>query len=538
MPPMRATCTLPALLLLPVVLPAADLALADVFSDHAVLQRDQPVPVWGTADPAATVTVSFAGQTKTGKAGADGRWMVRLEPLRASDQAAELTVTAGPAKVVRKDLLVGEVWLASGQSNMASPLSSVPDAPAIMAKAGDAQLRFLTVPKRTAAEPATAIAATWNVASPDSVKGLSAVGYFFARDLRQARKVPVGLVVAAWGGTSIQTWMSLEALRQEPPLTKFVKQWDDAVIKHREVQADPSVMEAYRKDLKQFQAEVAALKKTAGPTAKPERPEPVNPDPMDIPSPSRRPSTPTVNSNGLIAPLVPYALSGFLWYQGENDGSFGRDYRTWLPRLIGDWRTRWARPEAPFLIVQLPANGPDTALVAEKGWPFLREAQCMALSVPNTGMAITIDVGNPKDVHPAGKEPVGQRLALLARRIAYGEKTLVASGPLYEGFQVQPDGKVRITFRETGGGLVPGQSPWYAPGVEPYPQDRLIGFVIAGADRQWREATAVVDGRAVLVSHPEVPKPVAVRYGWAASPRCNLYNREGLPAGPFRTDGD
>jgi len=240
----------------------------------------------------------------------------------------------------------------------------------------------------------------------------------------------------------------------------------------------------------------------------------------------------------MLAPVAPYALRGFLWYQGENEADQGRAYRTWLPRLINDWRQRWGQPEAPFLVVQLPGYGTDSTLVAERGWPFLREAQAMALDMPQVGLAVTIDVGDPKDLHPAGKAPIGQRLALLARNLAYRERDLVASGPRYASCEPEPGGVLRLHFTNTGSGLVAGSSPWYAPSVEAYPTDRLIGFAIAGADRVWREAVAVIDGSCVLVSHPQIPQPLAVRYAWRASPRANLYHREGLPAAPFRTDSD
>lgn len=529
---------------------AADLTVADVFADHAVLQRDLPVPVWGLAAPGATVTVAFAGQQQTATAEANGRWQVRLAPLAASATPAELLITAGSEKLKRTDLLVGEVWLASGQSNMGYPLSAAHNASEALAKAEDLQLRFFRVPTRPAAEPQTSVKAKWEAATPTTAKGFSAVAYFFARDLRAQLKCPVGVLTAPWGGTSIQTWISLPGITQDPPLAKFVKQWEDALVQHKKALAEPALTTTYQADLKKWNDEVApafnaamkeynaakAAGKDVGPKPQPARPEPTNPDPIGMPSPSKRPSVPTVNFNGMIAPLVPYAVRGFLWYQGEANGSGGLEYRTLMPRLIADWRSHWNQAEVPpFLFVQLPSNGPDTTPVAAQGWPWVREAQLMSLSVPRTGMAITIDVGNPRDVHPSGKEPVGQRLALVARKVAYGE-SLVASGPLYQSFAQEAGGKVRLSFTEIGGGLTIGQSPWYAAGVEPYPSDRLIGFFIAGADKKWVAAEAVIDGATVVVSSPEVPQPTAVRYGWANSPRCNLFNQEGLPASPFRTD--
>jgi sialate O-acetylesterase len=270
-----------------------------------------------------------------------------------------------------------------------------------------------------------------------------------------------------------------------------------------------------------------------GEKPQPAWPEPQNPDPMGMPSPSRRPQTPTVSYNGMIAPLAPFALRGVIWYQGEANGSAGLEYRELFPRLIQDWRAHWGA-ELPFLYVQLPCFGPDPTPVATSGWPWTREAQLMALREPRTNMAITIDVGDPGDVHPTDKRDVGHRLALLARRNVYAEK-VVASGPLLKDFSVEGE-TIRVRFRETGSGLIIGQAPWRAKGVTALPSDQLVGFYVAGDNREWVEARATIDGDCVVVSSPAVKKPVAVRYGWANSPRCNLSNREGLPASPFRTD--
>jgi sialate O-acetylesterase len=237
--------------------------------------------------------------------------------------------------------------------------------------------------------------------------------------------------------------------------------------------------------------------------------------------------------NAMIAPLIPYALRGAIWYQGEENGGAGFEYRDLLPRLIEDWRGHWG-DDFPFLYVQLPCFGPDAKPVATNGWPWLREAQFMTLRVPQTGMAITLDVGDPANVHPKDKIDVGQRLALLARKIVYGEK-IQASGPLYKDFTVSGN-QIKVRFTEIGAGLTPGQAPWRPPGVDPLPLDKLIGFFVAGEDQQWFPADATIAGDTVTVSSPQVEKPVAVRYGWANSPRCNLYNRDGLPASPFRTD--
>jgi sialate O-acetylesterase len=532
---------------------ADGIALSNVFGDHMVIQRDTKVPVWGTGSPGGKVTVQFAGQSKTAVVEATGRWRLDIGPYSASSEPRDILVNSGDNTLRITDVLVGEVWLASGQSNMGSPVNSLTDAADVLKKAQDQELRFFMVTRKTASEPQSDLKGKWEISSPEAAKNFSAVAYFFASEIRKNQKCPVAVLQAPWGGTSIETWISLEGLKMNPPEAKMLQQWDKAVEQYLKIKENPQFVADYEKDLKLWQLEVApaynaAMKeynkaisegKPVNKRPQPSRPEPNNPDPMGMPSPSRRPGTPTVNFNGMIAPLVPFAIRGVIWYQGENNGSAGLEYRTLMPRLIEDWRNQWKQPGAaknfPFLYVQLPSCGIDSEPVAEKGWPFLREAQLMALRVTKTGMAVTIDIGDPKNVHPADKIDVGQRLALIARKVAYGEN-IVASGPIYKGFVVKQGGKVEIRFSETGSGLTIGQSPWYAPGVEPFPKDKLIGFFIAGNDKKWVEANARIEGQNVIVSSPEVPVPVAVRYGWASSPRCNLYNMEGLPASPFRTD--
>jgi len=528
----------------------ADVRLPHVFADHMVLQSGSPVPVWGWADPGENLTVSFAGESAASTADASGRWQAELAPLPANALPHDLRIHGAKSDVTVHDVLVGEVWLAGGQSNMGLPLFAAHNAAEIIPQANDPLLRFYSVTKHTAAGPQADGVGQWHLSTPETARNFSAVAYFFAREIRQDRHVPVAVLEAPWGGTDIETWISLEGLQAAPALTNPLARWEKALKDYEQVQLHPELEKTYEADLKLWQKEVgpaydAATKKynedkaagrTVGPKPQPARPEPTNPDPMGMPSPSRRPSTPTVNYNGMIAPLAPYALRGVIWYQGENNGGRGLEYRDLFPRLIADWRRHWHRPdELPFLFVQLPCNGADPTPVATQGWPWLREAQFLTRKVPHTGMAITIDIGDPNNVHPADKVDVGHRLALLARHQVYGEE-LAASGPLYHGYQVEAGGKIRVRFTETGGGLTPGRQPWCAAGVKPFPTDRLTGFFVAGADRKWVEAGAEIDGDSVVVSSPQVPEPHAVRYDWANSPRGNLYNKAGLPAAPFRTD--
>ena len=518
-----------------------------LFSDGMVLQRDAAIPVWGTAAPSEQITVDFAGQKKSAAADAKGAWMVKLDPLPASSTPHELSITAGGATIRITNVLVGDVWLAGGQSNMGSPLFAAHNAAEVLPTANDPLLRFFDVKKKVSSEPLANEEGQWKETTPDNAKNFSAVGFFFAREIRKSTGVPIGIISAPWGGTPIETWMSLKSLNENPALTNVLAKWDKALADYAKVQADPKLATDYLADLENWNKEVkpaadAAMKtwnddKTAGKPVgekpKPSRPVPSNPDPMGMPDPSRRPSTPTVSYNAMISPLSPFAIKGVLWYQGEANAGRGLEYRTLFPRLIQGWRAQWGT-DFPFLFVQLPMNGPDKTPVATDGEPYLREAQFLTLKEPKTAMAITIDIGDPNNVHPGDKIDVGKRLSLLARRDVYGEK-IDASGLLYQGFKVEGD-KMRVTFKETAKGLKPGQAPWCAKGVEPLPTDKLIGFVISGDDRKWVEAEAKIEGNDVIVSSSSVPKPVAVRYGWAHSPRCNLYNSEELPASPFRTD--
>jgi sialate O-acetylesterase len=529
-------------------LPAsAAVKLNGLFCDHMVLQSGMAAPVWGTADPHEKITVEFAGQSKQAEADDAGRWSVKLDPLEVNATAGVLTVK-GTNTLTVSDVLVGEVWLAAGQSNMAFPLSAASNADEAIPQATDDQLRFFNVTHKTEAEPQTEISGgKWETATPDTAKGFSAVAYFFAKEIRAKKGCPVGVITGSWGGTPIQIWISLEGVKKDPPLTKTLDAWNKAEEAYTQFKANPQLGADYDAALKKWQTDVApafdaatkqynddkAAGKPVGEKPKPSEPEPENPNPMGMTSPSKRPHTPTVAFNAMIAPLVPYALRGAIWYQGEENGSAGMEYRDLLPRLIEDWRSHWGY-DFPFLFVQLPCNGPDTKPVATSGWPWLREAQFMTLRVPQTGMAITIDIGDPSNVHPKDKIDVGQRLALVARKVVYGEQ-IEASGPLYKDFAVSGN-QINVRFTEIGSGLTPGQAPWRPPGVDPLPADKLIGFFIAGDDQQWFPADATILGDTVSVSSPQVAKPAAVRYGWANSPRCNLYNKEGLPASPFRTD--
>ncbi|HEX8327697.1 MAG TPA: sialate O-acetylesterase [Hymenobacter sp.] len=457
--------------------------------DHMVLQRDQPLAIWGWAEPGEKITVDFRQQKVSVVTPANGRWQATL-PATSSGGPFVMTI-AGSNTLTINDILVGDVWLASGQSNMELPLRD-PNAPKPgaypliknaeqeVAQANFPQIRQFTVKKQPAAQPqATMEGYNWRVCTPETAAGFSAVAYFFARDLHQRYRVPIGIISSPWGGTPAEAWVGGSTLLQQPD----------------------------------FREKVAALQATPAP-ALPEK------DPQN---------TPSALFNGMIAPLIPYTLKGIIWYQGESNVGRAAQYRTLFPALIQDWRQRWGQ-QLPFLFVQLANWQPAHAQPTDSDWARLREAQTAALALPRTGMAVAIDLGDAADIHPANKQDVGHRLALVARSVAYGDKQVVAKGPALKKMSVQGSA-VRLEFEPAGAGLqLRGESGAAAkPGG-------VRGFAVAGADKLFYWAEGKLQGNTLVLNSPQVAAPVAVRYDWADNPNGNLYNREGLPAAPFRTD--
>ena len=494
--------------------------LASPFTDHMVLQREMKVPVWGTADPGENVTVEFAGQKKSVQAGPDGHWRVNLDSLTASDEGRTLTVTgsATPAAVKCDDVLVGEVWLGSGQSNMDFTVAKttkhyfagVTNEEQEVAAANYPTLRMFTGGWRSSYEPQTNVSGTWLICTPENVREFSAVGYFFARDLQKELKIPVGILTESFGASTAEAWTSREALAADPQLKLLLDRFDTNVAAYKV--NPPDLTEA----MKAWQE--AADKARAAGRNPPRRPGNQNP--------TQDQHNPTVMYNGMIAPVIPYAIRGVLWYQGEaiNGGATGyKLYPLLQATLIKDWRQRWGEGDFPFYICQLSAlkpwtNRPDT-------WynnPDVREAQATVLKLPNTGMAVTVDIGDPVNIHPKQKQEVGDRLTRIALAKTYG-RDLEYSGPMYDSMKVEGNA-IRVKFTHTAGGLV-------AKGGD------LKTFTIAGQDGKFVPATARIDQGTVVVSSPDVAAPAAVRYAWSNYPEgCNLYNADGLPAAPFRTD--
>jgi len=495
---------LAALLASAAALHATELKLAAVFTDHAVLQREAAVPVWGWADAGAEVKVEFAGQTKTAKADATGKWMVKLDPLKTSAEPQKLTVTAGKSSVVFNDILVGEVWLGSGQSNMALQVGKAKDFEQEKAAANLPLVRMFLKESPTADAAQADGKGSWKVCAPGTVGEFSATLFFFGREIHKTIGVPVGLINASVGGTPIELWISPEAQHASATLKPFF-----AALNDEKKKEEAALVEAKRA-LANWEA--AAKKAKAEGQPAPRKPRNPRATAASRGDPGRL-------FNGKIAPLIPYAIRGAIWYQGESNTQqpIAPFYKDQLPLLVKDWRARWGY-EFPFAWAQLP----NYACESDRDWPTVREAELQALALPKTGMGINIDLGEEKNIHPKNKQEVGRRLSLWALGTVYGQKVPATSGPLPAGSKVT-GGEVELSFTHTDGGLVAKDGD-------------LKGFVVAGADKAWKPATARIAGEKVIVSSAEVKSPVAVRYAWENWPTCNLYNGAGLPASPFRTD--
>ncbi len=480
----------------------ADVRLPALIADGMVLQRNAEVPIYGNADDGEKVTVSFQGQDVSTVA-KGGKWLVKLKDLKPG--AAAMMSIAGKNKIELKNVLVGEVWLCSGQSNMGWTIEKSTNAAPTIADAKYPNIRLFTAPRLEADAPvadlktAKKTEARWLETTPQTVASFSAVAYFFGRDLHKKLGVPIGLIHSSVGGTPAEAWMSEATLKSNPEFQ--------------------SVHENYARAYERFTAAQATYEKEAAQAKSEGKPAPRTPS---------RAWKPTALYNGMIAPLVPYKIKGVIWYQGEANASRAGLYYTLFPALIRSWRATWGQGDFPFLFVQLAAVGESSPGLtdnsgARKGWQQLREAQLKTWqTVPHTAMAVSIDYGD-LDVHPPQKQPIGERLALAARAVAYNEQ-IVYSGAIYDSMKIEKD-KIVLQFKHQGGGL-----------MTPNPGEELKGFIIAGSDRKFHLARAVIEGNKVIVSSPDVPNPVAVRYGWMHSPVVNLYNREGLPASPFRTD--
>jgi sialate O-acetylesterase len=478
-----------------------EVKLPAVISDHMVLQRGRECALWGLADPGERVTARIAGETRTTQTGPDGKWSLRLPPLM---EAGPFTLTVeGRNTISVSDILAGEVWLGSGQSNMELRVNQAANPDQEKAAANFPQLRMFTEESPIAATEQFQGKGRWVVCTPERVGQFSAALYFFGREIHRALNCPVGLINSSVGGTPIESWISPATQEAAEELKPFFAQRALA-----ERQFDAKV------EAEKYQVALAAWKEKAA-QAK---------NPADIP---RKPVDPVElhyrwNNvgglfNGKIAPLIPYTIRGALWYQGEaNAGEKAWHYRYQLPLLITEWRHRWG-DEFPFAWVQLP-----NIAITGRDWPLIREGMLQTLRLPRTGMTVNIDIGDPKEIHPKNKQEIGRRLSLWALAEVYQRREIEWSGPLFAGFEKQGR-EIAIRFDHVGSGLVAKEG-------------QLRGFMIAAADRRWLPGVARLAGKKVIVSHPDIPDPVAVRYAWENNPPCSLYNAAGLPASPFRTD--
>lgn len=504
------------LLILP-SLAAAELTLPHFFSDQMVLQRERTAAIWGKADAGAEVTLAFKSKNASAKADAQGKWLAEIETGPADAQGAVLTITAGQDKIEIQDVLVGEVWFASGQSNMYYTMNRSPDYADLIAESNHPGLRMFNAPLVTADEDQDDIEGAWTAATPDTVPGYSAVAFFFARQLHLELGIPVGVIKSAWGGKPVETFTSREALNTLTGTQALVAALlqDEANYDHTKAQA------AYETKLALWQATMAAAK---GKSAAERRRLPKKPDAPKRPLLTE--GRPGVLFAAMIHPFVGYTMRGAIWYQGEGNAKVGAvPYDQTLPLMIKDWRQRWA-DDFSFYYVQLAAyRAPSTEPGIPDPWALCQDRMRRVLATtPKTGMAIANDVGEADDIHPKNKKDPGERLARWALAKDYG-KEQVYSGPLFQTSEVKDD-VIRVTFEQSGSGL---KSRDGGP---------LKRFEIAGEDRVWKWAEAKIDGPdSVLVSSPDVKSPVAVRFAWAANPEgANLVNSEGLPASVFRTD--
>jgi sialate O-acetylesterase len=487
---------------------------APVFGDHGVLQCDKPLPVWGRADPGEAVTVTFRGQSAGAVAGADGRWEVRMGPFAATAEPADLTV-AGKGTVVFHDVVVGEVWLCSGQSNMEFTVNDpnpsgtyqVRNAAVEVAAANHPLIRQLKVERTVSTKPEADVKTSgWIAASPATVGQFTAVGYFFARDIHRTLGVPVGIIDSPWGGTPVESWMSDAARAGTSLAATLDTRWKRAMADWppERVARYPADMAAWQKA--EADAKVAGLKNTLP------WPQP--------PATTTSPAMPGGLYNAMIAPLEPAALRGILWYQGESNTGHPSEYAELFKAMITSWRAAFGQGDLPFYFVQI-ANFGDPTELEKRDWAQLREGQAAALSLPATGMAVTVDIGDAQNIHPRNKQEVGRRLALIARAKVYGVAPEV-SGPVF--LSATREGRsMRVRFTHSGDELE-------AHGGPP------ASLEVAGADKVFHPASGTIETDSLLVSSADVPEPVAVRYAWTNAPDANLYSDEGLPAVPFRSD--
>jgi len=495
---------------------AADVSLNNMFGDHMVLQQGIKNRIWGKADPGEAVMVALAGQTKTTTVAPDGGWEVFLDPILEYGGPHALTVK-GKNTVTFTDVLIGEVWICSGQSNMQWSVNQANDPDLEKAAATFPNIRLISVPQVGTQEPQWTFSGTWQVCSPETVGGFSAVGFFFGRQLHQTLGVPIGLIDNAWGGSAAEAWVRRDRLAAHPTLAAIHERWQTMEAGHEAEQA------AFDAKVKAWE-EAAAKAKAAG-TQPPARPDPrANPEGRMRKGNAR----PGNIHSGVLTPSIGYGIRGAIWYQGESNAGRAFQYRELFPFMIESWRADWGLGDFPFYWVQLADFKPEKPEPADSDWAELREAQTMTMKrLANTGEAVIIDIGEGKDIHPKNKQDVAMRLARWALAETYKVPAITCRSPLYRAVEKQGS-KMVLAFDH----VEPKAAGW-----RPFDVNEPVGFTIAGADRKFvsAEARILPDGR-IEVWSDGIPEPVAVRYAWADNPVCNMYSVAGLPLTPFRTD--
>lgn len=479
---------------------SAALKLSPVFGDSMVVQREQPIHVWGWTTPETEVRVKLAGNSASGTADADGRFDVMLEPLPAGGPH-ELTIAADETRTFT-DVLVGEVWLCSGQSNMAWTVSRSDDPDLELLTAKYPQIRLISVPQVAAQTPSNDFKGQWEACTADTVREFSAVGYFFGRQLHQTLDVPIGLIDNAWGGSAAEAWIAREDLEQAGQYTELLNKWDDLAANYDHAAA----VAKWKERVKAWEANKKGNKPRA---------------PRNLLQGNHRPAN---LFNGVLHPVLGYTIRGAIWYQGESNAGRAYQYRDLFPLMIQTWRTRWGQGDFPFYWVQLADFRREVPEPGDSSWAELREAQTMTMSkLPNTGEAVIIDLGEADDIHPRNKQGVAKRLARWALANQYGIDIRFRS-PTYDSVSFD-GGKATLTFAHVGGQL------------DTFDVREPIGFTVAGADQKFVPATAkILDAKTIEVWSDAVAEPVAVRYAWADNPVHNVQSVEGLPMTPFRTD--
>jgi sialate O-acetylesterase len=490
----------------------ADVSLNNMFGDHMVLQHGVRNKIWGKADPGEGITVTIGTQSHSTTTGPDGTWQVLLDAINEYGGPHTLTVK-GKNEVAFQDILIGEVWVCAGQSNMQWAVDQANDPDLEKAAATFPNIRLISVPQVGIQEPQWNFSGQWTSCTPETVGSFSAVGYFFGRQLHQTLGVPVGLIDNAWGGSAAEAWVQRGKLAADERFKPLIARWEQTEA------GMPAAIEAFKKQMESWKTEAEKLKSEK----KPVPPQPRSPE--GVMTGNARPGN--IHS-GVLSPSIGYGIRGAIWYQGETNASRAHQYRELFPFMIQSWRDEWGLGDFPFYWVQLADFKAEVAEPGDSEWAELREAQTMTMTkLPNTGEAVIIDLGEGKDIHPKNKQDVAKRLARWALAETYKRPGIVCRSPLYKSMEKQ-GGTILLAFDH----VEPKQSGW-----RPFDVHDPIGFTIAGGDKKFVPAKAKIlpDGR-IAVSSDAVADPVAVRYAWADNPVCNLYSSAGLPLTPFRTD--